>query len=72
MDRRGPRSTGAEKWNSRSAGVRREWEEPAQANTALLAGLPYFPFRFDTPEPLMLALIGAAFLMIAWRFCRRN
>ncbi len=51
---------------------RREWDKRASASAPMFAGLPYFPFRLDTPEPLTLALLGAAFLMICWRICRRS
>lgn len=47
-------------------------DEPAAASAVLLAGFPYFPYRVDTPEPFTLVLLGAAFLPLAWRICRRS
>lgn len=71
-ENRGQPCDGAEEWNSGAGCDPGRREKPAWANALAFAGLPYFPFRFDTPEPLTLALLGAAFLMIAWRFCRRS
>ncbi len=51
---------------------RTDRQNRAAAGALLLAGLPYFPFRFDVPEPWMLTLAGAAFLLLAWRICRRS
>ncbi|GIU78108.1 MAG: hypothetical protein KatS3mg005_1346 [Bryobacteraceae bacterium] len=67
VEKRGKKCAGAEEWRLRPGGNQRGWENPVPASAALFAWLPYLPFRFDTPEPLTLALFGAAFLMIAWR-----
>jgi len=72
VENRGKKCAGAEQWRLGPGGNQRGWENPVPANALLFAGLPYFPYRFDTPEPMTLALFGAAFLMIAWRICRRN
>lgn len=72
VDNRGKKCSGVENLSFWPGRDRRKWGQPVSANAALFAGLPYFPFHFDTPEPLTMALFGAAFLMIAWRICRRS
>lgn len=45
---------------------------PAAACAARLMLVPYFPWRFDLPEPGTFAVIAAVLLFCAWRLCRRS
>ncbi|MGC8883071.1 MAG: hypothetical protein ACP5UT_09560 [Bryobacteraceae bacterium] len=39
---------------------------------AWLLLVPYFPWRFDLPDPSTIAIIAAVLLFCAWRACRRS
>jgi hypothetical protein len=45
-------------------------ETAAGAAFALL--VPYFPWRFDMPDPGTFAVVAAVLLFCAWRLCRRS